>query len=740
MATEQEELKLIVTLVDNASPGIDKIVEKTKEMGGPQVREAHRRMSEGAKELTAHIAQMTGGFNEAFKSLGMFRLGLAGGAAGVIGLGFAIKEGISGLKEYTDELRKMQQVARNIGVNPGQFKALIEQFNAVGVATEDAMQGISDMAAKIAELSRVGSQLRLHFLHEAGPSPEAVRNMQDFLDKLVHASSEAQRLNLIREAGENVFNNARRQGYSELEAANRRAKFWADLGYSDKLAALKQAKQATAEEQKWNNERMENSTKFSTSLDTISGKLGTIKEFFKDPWIDPNGPLAQSLNWFSNKLDEIIGKLSDWKREGERRTDLDKVLPETNPLREGYGPWRQRLAQRNWYMEHPDAAIPKTTQEAEERANKKLQEENTEATKKLDQTTQELIQQLKQGYNPISYLGGGFNRGMIQNASFTTGGDFGGGGAGGNYGYGPAGGGRPGAPYGSSVGPGSGRGAGDTPAAGGGGGASSLEPQAAGAAGGGGEGWGHEGIAAMRAPLMAEVNKDPATKQLLHQMMSTEGGGAATVEALFNRTAMIRQKVPGYSIRDELHSGFYGPINKGIAQRRAIGAKEYAQQEKQIAQVAQGSDIIQGRTDQGTYGDPNASGPGRVTYPGMSRSEIYNFWKGSRRGRAFTYADTSRFAAEIEARKNFDQPALRQMPEMPTEPPTFTDRDLEDARKQLDKSSATKVEGSGKITVDVNGPKGTKVGAEGKGIFKDVEINRQTQMEPARKGPETMAI
>jgi hypothetical protein len=35
MATEQEELKLIVSLVDNASPGLDKIIEKTKEMGGP---------------------------------------------------------------------------------------------------------------------------------------------------------------------------------------------------------------------------------------------------------------------------------------------------------------------------------------------------------------------------------------------------------------------------------------------------------------------------------------------------------------------------------------------------------------------------------------------------------------------------------------------------------------------------------------------------------------------------------
>jgi hypothetical protein len=65
-------------------------------------------------------------------------------------------------------------------------------------------------------------------------------------------------------------------------------------------------------------------------------------------------------------------------------------------------------------------------------------------------------------------------------------------------------------------------------------------------------------------------------------------------------------------------------------------------------------------------------------------------------------------------------------------------------RLQLDRtqSSSTKVEGTGKISVDVNAPKGTNVGAEGGGLFKDVEINRQTQMEPAKRGPapERLAI
>jgi len=66
------------------------------------------------------------------------------------------------------------------------------------------------------------------------------------------------------------------------------------------------------------------------------------------------------------------------------------------------------------------------------------------------------------------------------------------------------------------------------------------------------------------------------------------------------------------------------------------------------------------------------------------------------------------------------------------------DIDPAKSREAIDKDRAqrTTVEGSGKITVDVNAPKGTNVGAEASGLFKEVAVNRQTQMEPARRGPE----
>jgi hypothetical protein len=52
-------------------------------------------------------------------------------------------------------------------------------------------------------------------------------------------------------------------------------------------------------------------------------------------------------------------------------------------------------------------------------------------------------------------------------------------------------------------------------------------------------------------------------------------------------------------------------------------------------------------------------------------------------------------------------------------------------RSEIDNQMAQKVEGTGKLSVNVNAPKGTQVAAEGGGIFKKTEVTRQTQMEPA---------
>lgn len=148
---------------------------------------------------------------------------------------------------------------------------------------------------------------------------------------------------------------------------------------------------------------------------------------------------------------------------------------------------------------------------------------------------------------------------------------------------------------------------------------------------------------------------------------------------------------------------FYGPVRTGeLGRRLAQLERDPARMKKMLGAVdeAAASNLLKGATDQGSGNDPNVGWAGGKI---VRFGETYNDWGGG-------YGH--------EANRQFRE---RQQAAIAA------------ARNQMDKtqSQTAKVEGTGKLTVDVNAPKGTNVDAEGKGLFKQVEVNRQTQMEPA---------
>jgi hypothetical protein len=249
--------------------------------------------------------------------------------------------------------------------------------------------------------------------------------------------------------------------------------------------------------------------------------------------------------------------------------------------------------------------------------------------------------------------------------------------------------------------------------------AAKLGEPTGGAGAGAGAGAGRGGsISAQRQAMMDQA--DPATKHLMRQMMATEGGGAPTLEALFNRTAEVRKKFPDYSLKEELNSGFYNPIKKGIAQQRVIGAKEQAEQDKTISKVLGGSNIIQGRTNQGMKGDPDWDAPGNVPAPGST--DYYNYWVGRRRGRDFSRSEAARFAESQQEQEKADL----------TKVAASADVD----RAMVDKRSVktVKVDATGKVNVNVASGQGdVTLGSEK--LFKPTSPERSTQMTAAESGP-----
>ncbi|MBR0879617.1 uncharacterized protein (TIGR02594 family) [Bradyrhizobium barranii subsp. barranii] len=883
MPTQEEELRLTVSLIDNASAGIAKLRDELQNLGSgatAQGMEKFKRdqssVRENAKGLQSTISVLVAGFG----TFGKTMVGVAGYTAA---FGFEIQKQIRDLQGWAAGLREIQQVARTLGVSGGHLKNMIEQFAVVGISADTVVKNVGKMSGAIADLQREGSKLRFDILKDAGAAGgAAARAMDQLLDRLKNARTEEEQYNIVREAGDNIYKNRLAMGKSEQEAADARSKFqerfWDNSMQALDKITVKSKEWYAAEQRRLalGEEYDKQLNKFDGTWKSIGDQIATLKV----------GPLTNVLVNLNKISESILGAFQALERTIIRiqesawfkRFNVPSVIEGEGGKPAEIGPLPSKPeSEKNWLDRWNEYWAPKASPSSFTGGGAMPGGGLVQQAAFRDMVQQASFRPPSGapmfgggggtwggGGGPAGFGGGGGGGGADYSGAGGVGGggafgygggDGGGGGAGafpnasgrqggGRPGSGPGGqrapGGEPdpgavpsdilgqakrvalesgpggverfmasqgypkqgawcgqfaasvvksvggtppqnpgvasnwrnwgeqvespqpgdiavkkasrfgggyvktgetgshvtvvssvdpktgrfigiggnqgnqakGSSFGvgqyeyfrggkSTAGPGVGAGAGETPATGAGGG----EQGGIGTGGGGAGGV----LQQQRQPLMDEVNRDPGTKQLLKQMMATEGGGAATVEALFNRTAMVREKVPGYLIAQELRSGFYGPIKKGIAQQTEIGAKQSAQYDKILdSVVAGGSNITQGRTNQGMASDPGANLPGRVAAPGSK--EVYNYWEGRRGGREFGVRSSADFAARQQQAIAAD-------------------------RNQVDRSQSatTKVEGSGQIRVDVNAPKGTNVTAGAKGLFKDVEVNRQTQMEPAKR-------
>ena len=796
---EQEELKLTVTLADNASAGLAKLNEEIKQLGSGAGQQHIDKFKRETTEMATKLKAMSGELGEAFKGLGMLRGGLAAGGAGLALFGFEIAKQVKALQEYSDKLRGVNQAARQIGVDPGELKNIIEQFKAVGVSGDTAVSSIDAISAKIAELQRSGSQLRLDLMRGAGHDPQAVKNMEDYLNRLTHAKKLNDELNIIREGGEQVYNNARRQGYSEQEASNRRNNFWQLQGYDAQLMALSKAKEMTAEERRIQDERIAQGNKLADITGNIANKWSSIIEELRAPFLQPAIDAAKGYLALIEKIEATVKNVSKQTQEYDEK-------------------------RQQYLKEHPDA--PRSAVErlrgwmGGDKENKHLQE-NTDQLKRLNDAFDQL-NGLKQ---PSSYSGGGFGGGIVTTAFHPPSGAPMFGGGGGRWGsaeypnlgsagqvpqsMGRSGGG--GAPYGSDTG-----GATGTPSSGPAGDPSvpsevldKAKAVALHSGPGGVEAfmrnqgypkagnWCGEFAASVVKSAGGTPPKNPAIASNWRKYGSPVEGAPQPGDVAVRKgvptgsTGSHVTFVEGYDPKTGRFTGIGG--NQG-SPRSSFPASQYDYRRggpPNGAEAGGGSVNEAIRSTAGTAGmdeahwkaiagiesslNPSSNANRSTQYKGLfqiGRDE----WARTGQGSIYNAMDNAQSAARLASDNNAWFKGKYGRDPTPTEtymmhqqgrgfysrgsmtnighnlppdlhgPQTHASfeagwgREIERraARNQLDGSqvASTRVEGTGKLTVDVNAPKGTNVGAEGGGLFKKVEMNRQTQMSPARRGPE----
>ncbi|HEY2242747.1 MAG TPA: hypothetical protein VGH47_00815, partial [Xanthobacteraceae bacterium] len=674
----------------------------------------------------------------------------------IAGIGFAIAAQLKSLKEYSDHMTDIGNAAQSLGVASGSLRNIEQAFERVGKTAGDARTVIGDIQKLQADLARPGSEIRFQLFQHAH-SDEAIRNTELYLDRLDRAKTIEEKIEVIRQGGEGVYR-ANLQ-YGE-QIARQREKEWLQIQHqSEAIIALQEkirpmspeeraafeARRKHAQDFEKQSEALAQTWEHITDLwkdSAIVGLLATVKSIAEYGKIYADAmDKAQNAAEKTNKeipspenFWDRINPLDPVNRARSRRyfelqndpaapahpLDIDpKVLEQyRSPMGGGVGPSLGGAAPQFFAGGGGDGGDgkkpfweywrPSTNIEDNRRGQFSGGQDSpggqlAETNRQLKMLNDNLFEML----HPAGAVGG---------APGGFGGGFGALGGGGGMPGAPGGGGLGGAgqisvpPYGSHVGPGTGAGAGETSPHGTLGG-DAFDPFTRGAGGGGGAAPGGKGgnawIAQQRAGFAKEL-QDPNVRTQVAAMLHSEDptAGPAAVESLMNRAAFAHK-----TLSQMLHSGFYGPINRGelgghIAALRR-NPKLNAQMNRYIDQALAGSDVIKGHTDQGGPGDPNFAWE-RAHGGVMMGHEVYGDWL---RGRGTT--------------------AWREAFERGAAGGAAADRTAMDSHAV----QTHKVEATGKLTANINAPKGTDVTLEGGGAFSKIELNRQTQMQPARTGP-----
>jgi hypothetical protein len=157
-------------------------------------------------------------------------------------------------------------------------------------------------------------------------------------------------------------------------------------------------------------------------------------------------------------------------------------------------------------------------------------------------------------------------------------------------------------------------------------------------------------IAQQRAPFKDELTNQPTRNEIAAMMVSEdENNPVPVLESLVNRALFLASHGIHHSLHQMLHSGFYGPINRGklphfvaaIQNDARLRSKMYAA----IDTVLAGSDFIRGHTDQGLPSDPGGKFEMAHSHI-MIGGEVFGDWGGG----PGSYAGAATWRTAFEAK------------------------------------------------------------------------------------------
>jgi hypothetical protein len=190
MAVEHEELRLSVTLNDQASAQLGNLQAALNNIGsaaGP-AQQGLNSLAQSLKGAGGHAQQLHGSLT------GMAaKGGFIGGFFAEIGKGAEkmakdLANAVLNLKQYADEMTRLEVSASRAATSAAQFQRNVSTFRESGVSAADAAKNIEGFAAALGDLQREQSNIRSTLF--AGLNPNEMAAMEQHLQRLQRSDRE----------------------------------------------------------------------------------------------------------------------------------------------------------------------------------------------------------------------------------------------------------------------------------------------------------------------------------------------------------------------------------------------------------------------------------------------------------------------------------------------------------------------------------------------------------------------
>jgi len=348
MPTEFEELKLQVTLVDEASSKLEDIKKDFDSIQSGKHVEQIQGLQRAFRELRPIVGSFGTEFSKVNQVLGILTSRGSLATTAIVGLGGGMAAGAIGLEKLSTNLNELKQLSTITGIGMQQIRNIEEVLRQTGrIPHEKFGQIIHALADAEDQIMRHGSALRERLIQLSGEHADAMIKYLDTIEAKLRAGEKGAAETMILRIP-TVIRGATGEGKTDSAAAAEMRESLSILGLpAEVVGQINEIVTATKEQEAAMGRLTGQTEKFADAMGRIKNAAVLIDEEFGKILANTFLPtMIRGLELLGDALDTIAGVMKRIRDEGLLNVmGAGKPVP-TGPMPPGLDPEQQDALRR----------------------------------------------------------------------------------------------------------------------------------------------------------------------------------------------------------------------------------------------------------------------------------------------------------------------------------------------------------------------------------------------------------